>query len=364
MKIVIVGCGIVGATLAYELSRDSQWDSQWDFQWDVQVLESRSSPAQEATGAALGLLMGVISQKVKGRAWQWRQEGLRYYQRLLPELAAIDLLVSHNAQGLLKLLPDSLDLDKWRSLAVIRNSQSWPMEIWSGEQILDKFSWLQISDETSAIYSPADWQVHPAQMTQALVRAAERQGVEFNWNTNVLRVTDGGVETELGFVEADRVVITAGLGSSLLTANSAQPLELMPVLGQAIHYRLSESPDFHPVVTRNDIHLVPLGGGEYWVGATVEFPGDLLVGAQVVPSVESLAELQRCSIEFFPALADAEILDTWSGLRPRPVGRPAPVVERLVGYQNVIVATGHYRNGVLLAPATAKMVQELLAHTP
>jgi glycine oxidase len=48
----------------------------------------------------------------------------------------------------------------------------------------------------------------------------------------------------------------------------------------------------------------------------------------------------------------------------RPVGRPAPVVERLVGYQNVIVATGHYRNGVLLAPATARMVQELLANTP
>jgi glycine oxidase len=135
MKIVIVGCGIVGATLAYELSRDAAWN--------VQVLESRSSPAQEATGAALGLLMGVISHKVKGRAWQWRQEGLGYYQRLLPELAAIDLPVSHNAQGLLKLLPDSGDLDKWRSLAVMRNSQGWPMEIWSGEQILDKFPWLQ-----------------------------------------------------------------------------------------------------------------------------------------------------------------------------------------------------------------------------
>lgn len=351
MKIVIVGCGIVGATLAYELSRDSGWN--------VQVLESRSHPAQEATGAALGLLMGVISQKVKGRAWQWRQEGLGYYQRLLPELAAIDLPVSHNAQGLLKLLPDSGDLDKWRSLAVMRNSQGWPMEIWSGEQILDKFPWLQISAETSAVYSPADWQVHPAQMTQSLVQAAELQGVRFQWNTHVLQITDEGIETERGFVEADRVVVTAGLGSSLLTANSEQPLELIPVLGQAVHYRLSESPAFHPVITRHDIHVVPLGGGEYWVGATVEFP----VSNEVISSAENLTELQRCSNEFFPALGDAEILDTWSGLRPRPVGRPAPVVEQLVGYQNVIVATGHYRNGVLLAPATARMVQELLANT-
>jgi glycine/D-amino acid oxidase-like deaminating enzyme len=149
-------------------------------------------------------------------------------------------------------------------------------------------------------------------MTQSLVQVAELQGVRFQWNTHVLQITDEGVETERGFVEADRVVVTAGLGSSLLTANSEQPLELIPVLGQAVHYRLSESPDFHPVVTRDDIHVVPLGGGEYWVGATVEFP----VSNEVISSAESLTELQRCSNEFFPALADAEILDTWSGLRP------------------------------------------------
>jgi glycine oxidase len=100
------------------------------------------------------------------------------------------------------------------------------------------------------------------------------------------------------------------------------------------------------------------------VGATVEFP----VGTEVIPSAESFMELkkqtiynlQRSAIEFFPALATAEILDTWSGLRPRPVGRPAPVIEQLAGYKNVIVATGHYRNGVLLAPATARMVKQFL----
>jgi glycine/D-amino acid oxidase-like deaminating enzyme len=357
VKIVIVGCGIVGATLAYELSQDSL--SQ-NFQWDVQVLESRSNPAQEATGAALGLLMGVISQKVKGRAWQWRQEGLRYYQRLLPELASMGLPVSHNDRGLLKLVSDPGDLAKWQSLADTRVKQGWPLEIWSAAKTLDRFPFLQVSDQTSAVYSPADWQVHPAEMTRSLVKAAERQKVRFHWNVNVLQVTDRGVETEQGFVEAGRVIITAGLGSSMLTANSEQPLKLMPVLGQAIHYRLSDFSDFHPVVTSNDVHAVPLGGGEYWVGATVEFPGELLMGTDVVPSTESFAELQSRSIDFFPALATAEILDTWSGLRPRPMGRPAPVVERLAGYQNVIVATGHYRNGVLLAPATARMVQELL----
>jgi glycine/D-amino acid oxidase-like deaminating enzyme len=349
VKIVIVGCGIVGATLAYELSQNPDWQ--------VEVLESRSNPAQEATGAALGLLMGVISQKVKGRAWQWRQEGLRYYQRLLPQLASMGLPVSHNDRGLLKLVSDPADLAKWQSLVDTRVQQGWPLEIWSAAEILDRFPFLQVSDQTSAVYSPADWQVHPAEMTRSLVKAAECQEVRFHWNINVLQVTDRGVETEQGFVEADRVVITAGLGSSALTANSEQPLELMPVLGQAIHYRLSNPPDFHPVVTSNDVHAVPLDGGEYWVGATVEFPD----GAEISSSAESFVELQKQANKFFPALAIAEILDTWFGLRPRPTGRPAPAVEKLAGYQNVIVATGHYRNGVLLAPATARIVQDLLA---
>jgi glycine/D-amino acid oxidase-like deaminating enzyme len=352
VKIVIIGCGIVGATLAYELSKTQ------DYQ--ITVVESRSHPAQEATGAALGLLMGVISQKIKGRAWQWRQEGLNYYHKILPELESIGLSVPHNPRGLFKLIPDPADLAKWQSLVETRTQQGWPLEIWRYDKILDSFAWLQLTDQTSAIYSPADWQVHPAALTRSLVTAAERQGVQFHWQNLVTQITDSGVETSTGFMNADRLIITAGLGSALLTAASNQPIELMPVLGQAIHYRLSQrnmdNQSLHPVITCNDVHTVPLGQGEYWVGATVEFP----IGTNVLPTEASLADLKKQAIDYFPALATAEILSTWSGLRPRPVGRPAPIIEKLPGYQNVIVATGHYRNGVLLAPATARMVQEIL----
>jgi glycine oxidase len=136
-------------------------------------------------------------------------------------------------------------------------------------------------------------------------------------------------------------------------------LELVPVLGQAIHCRIPAGAE-HPVITCNDVHVVPLGLGEYWVGATVEFP----IGAEVIPTTEALATLWQQAIEYFPTLAKAEILSSWSGVRPRPVGRPAPVVERLsIGatpHPQVILATGHYRNGVLLAPATVHMVREIL----
>jgi glycine/D-amino acid oxidase-like deaminating enzyme len=68
----------------------------------------------------------------------------------------------------------------------------------------------------------------------------------------------------------------------------------------------------------------------------------------------------RQAIAFYPALAQAEILRTWQGLRPRPSERAAPVIERLPGYRNVLIASGHYRNGVLLAPITAEKIWALL----
>jgi hypothetical protein len=66
------------------------------------------------------------------------------------------------------------------------------------------------------------------------------------------------------------------------------------------------------------------------------------------------------AIAFCPALARGEIVNSWFGLRPRPDHRPAPIIENLTGYNNVILATGHYRNGVMLAPATAMAIVEML----
>jgi glycine/D-amino acid oxidase-like deaminating enzyme len=73
-----------------------------------------------------------------------------------------------------------------------------------------------------------------------------------------------------------------------------------------------------------------------------------------------LQKVLQQAIAFCPELAKAKIIRTWSGLRPRPEGRPAPVIGKLPGFSNVLLATGHYRNGVLLAPATASTIREMI----
>ena len=164
--------------------------------------------------------------------------------------------------------------------------------------------------------------------------------------------------------QVDQLIICAGLGATALTQSLSQTIPIRPVLGQAIRYRL-EHHDFappHPVMNGAHVHLIPLNEHELWVGATVEFP-DEETGEPYDPSIEALEKIKRQAIALYPKLADAEIVDSWTGLRPRPMERAAPVIEWLPNYENVLIATAHYRNGVLLAPFTAQIIFKMMAET-
>ena len=373
-QVAIVGCGVVGATIAYELSQIP----------DLAVtVFDRQPPAQAATGAALGVLMGIISQKTKGRAWAMREASLRRYATLLPELeAAIGQAIPHNSQGIVLLrFADLEDADSntrkppdWRSLVETRQAQGWTLELWQRDRLQACCPQVVNSRVTGAVYSPQDAQIDPTALTLALVAAAQQNGATFRFDTGVKGLIGSEstcrLELETGESAADWIVIAAGLGSALLSQLSLQPIALQPVLGQAMRVRLAQplgDPAFQPVITGEDIHIVPLGkpdlgdrdlgDRDYWIGATVEFAAGL---DSPLPDAAALESVWQSAIALCPALADATILQTWSGLRPRPQNHPAPIVEPLAGYRTVLLATGHYRNGVLLAPATAQQILAMI----
>mgnify|MGYP001791432045 FL=1 len=393
--IVIVGCGIIGATLAYELSLIEGLK--------ITVVD-KQPPAQAATGAALGVLMGIISHKVKGKAWRMRQTSVQRYETLIPELEAItNRRIPFNRQGILMLLPSPQvttdDLPFWEKLKQTRQNQGWQLEILDKAQLAKICPQVDVNarEYIGAIHSPQDRQLDPTAFTLALVEAAKHNGVNFKFGVSALgmksknltpqppslqgkeeikplSLQERGLErgfsaTELetteGVITADKFIISAGLGSSLLTEQLNQKVDIRPVLGQAIHLRLGHplaKSEFQPAITCNDTYIVPCGAGvypttDYWVGATVEFSQD---NGELLADKELLDNTLKGAIATCPELAKAEVIRTWSGLRPRPEGRPAPVIEKLPGYDNVILASAHYRNGVLLAPATAEMVKEMI----
>ena len=373
VSVAVIGCGIVGATIAYELSRLPQFA--------VTVFDQQF-PAQQASGAALGVLMGAISGKTKGRAWEWRRTSLERYETLIPELeAATGNPIPWNREGILRLCFAGEDLSSWEHLVEQRRSQGWPLEILSAAEVRSRYPYLSPQGIIAAIYSPRDRQVNPVALTQALVAAAEKNGAQFHFNTPVqgfetcpapTSLEDSiasktqqveALQTAKGLLAVDWVAIAAGLGSTPLTAALQQTVDIRPVLGQAMRLRLPAplAETLQPAITGDDVYLVPLGGSDYWVGATVEFPNrDASKPIDPQADPQRLTALHQRAIDYCPVLREATILEQWSGLRPRPEGRPAPIVEQLSQYTNVILASGHYRNGVLLAPATARAVQALL----
>ena len=366
-QVVVIGAGVVGAAIAYELSQVRGLN--------VTLLDKNTS-ASGATGAALGILMGAISHKTKGRAWRLRQTSMQRYEKLVSELEALTgTCIPFNQQGILKPCFAEQDLEQWEKLVEIRRAQGWQLEIWEEAQVKAQCPQLHHEKIIRAIYSPQDRQINPTALTQALVAGAKLNGVNCQFGMSALDVTatyhcnasetktSRKLHTSAGVLDTDWLVVAAGLGSMPLTASMAQPLDVRPVLGQALHLRLPRSLEyrnFQPVVTGDDVHIIPLGEGDYWVGATVEFPDE---AGEVAAEPALLEKVKQEAITLCPALAEATILNTWSGKRPRPEGRAAPIIEALPGYDNVLLATGHYRNGILLAPATAQAIREAIVRT-
>ncbi|GFE69724.1 FAD-binding oxidoreductase [Chroococcus sp. FPU101] len=357
-KIVIIGGGIVGAMIAYELSTSAHLD--------ITLIEQHQS-ASGSTGAALGVLMGAISQKVKGRAWKLRENSLKRYETLISELESLTgQTIPYNRQGIVMLGLTQDDLDKWQTLVKIRHTQGWHLELWTTEELLKHCPQVQNDQILGALYSKSDRQVHPTLLTQALITGASIKGVNCIFGQKVQNFTikplnnDNNshcsqIQTDRGIFDADWVIVSGGIDSKLLTTSLAQTVDIQPVLGQAIHLKLPQTMGnvaFQPVMTGDDVHIVPLGSGEYWIGATVEFSDEA--------NANLLEWVKEQAIAFCPELKKGEIIKTWSGKRPRPVGQAAPVIKPLDFYDNVLLATGHYRNGVLLAPATAQIIKEMI----
>lgn len=368
MRIGIIGCGVVGAAIAFELSQTHQvivWDARSQHQW-------------QATGAALGVLMAAITPKLKGKHLKLRLESLQLYETLIPELEAITALsLPYNRQGILRLCFDGDELNRWHKTQQARAQQGFHLEILEREQLLRTYPhlstvhlWKSKESVVGAIYSPQDRQIDPVALSTALIAAAEKNGAEFYFNTPITGfkpllendpqfLTHACSSTES--YPVDWIILAAGLGSMPLTTTLKQTVPIYPVLGQALHLRRQTPLSAPmPVVNGDQVHIVPINASEVWVGATVEFPSQ--EGGSIEADPVQLQALHQRAIALDASLANASILRAWSGLRPRPHERPAPIIEQLPGYRNVVVASGHYRNGVLLAPITAQKVRQLLSN--
>jgi glycine oxidase len=205
---------------------------------------------------------------------------------------------------------------------------------------------------------PGDHQVDNRALVEALVVACDKAGVERRAEradeviVEADRVT--GVRAAGGTIACGRVLVAGGCWSASLGGLPPGMIPVRPVKGQLLHLRGPADP---PLATGNirgvDVYLVPRADGRFVVGATVEERGhDTTVTAGAV------ADLLRDAIELLPDIAELELAEATAGLRP---GSPdnAPMIGP-AAIDGLVVAAGHYRNGILLTPVTSAGIAELL----
>jgi glycine oxidase len=211
-------------------------------------------------------------------------------------------------------------------------------------------------DVRAALRFPFDTQVENRRLISALAISNERLGVRMATGIDVLslKVAGGrvaGIETSRGAIATDRVVIAGGAWSSLLgAADIALPnLRIKPIRGQMLCFEANPGVARHVIYSPRG-YIVPRHDGRLLAGSTTEDAGfEKRVTAAGVQAILSAA------LEISPRISTLPMTDSWAGLRPRAADT-LPVLGPCAEISGVFYATGHYRNGILLAPVTGELI--------
>ncbi len=346
-SVIVVGGGIIGCATAYELAKAGS---------KVTLFE-RATPGAEASSAAAGLLTvggarrSGLFQKLALDSWARYPDIVRE----LRDVTGVD--VEHMTTGTLYPLFDRGDSAEAEEQLRGPLAKETGMRVVEGTELREMEPGLS-PDVKAALFVRGDHWVNNERLVTAYASAAAGRGVALRTGVEVNQLlADGrrvtGVVAAGERFEADCVLLAAGAWSAPLAASLGLHLPVVPVRGQMV------AVNNVPALLRHAVHgshgyLTPRPSGELLIGATVEH-----VGFERAVTPEGLSHLLTGAIAVLPAIQSRPITRTWCGFRPgtpddMPVLGPWPEVEGL------FVATGHYRNGILLAPATAALMTQAI----
>jgi len=326
VDVVVIGGGVIGLLSALRLAQRG---------YEVRIVE-RGEPGREASWAAAGILGVGAETDAKGPFLELCLRSLALYPALAAELGDIGFARC----GVLELAFTEDEADH------LRARRSWQSAAGLRAELVTH------PGARLALWQPDDGVVDNRKLVVALRSALDRARVPV-LRARAVRLRFGGealdaVETDREVLPTGAAVVAAGAWSGEIAGAGIAPGALVPVRGQMIAY------DVPPPAT------VLFGAGGY----AVPRPGRVLVGATVEhegfdksTTPEGLAFLREVAARLLPQLAALRPAEHWAGLRPGSrdglplLGRTRP---------GVVVATGHYRNGILLAPATAELVVQLV----
>ncbi len=344
---IIIGGGVIGMLCARELAGEGL---------KVTLLD-KGKTGHEATWAGGGILSPLhpwrYPDAVSAMA-RWSQAHYPDFAEALKTETGID--PEWVRSGVLVLDPEDIE-------SALAWGKKWQTQI----ELLsaDKAAVCEpalAARSTAAVWLPKLAQARNPRVGRALTESLHRRGVDVREHCAVsgLEIIDGrihGVHIAEGVLRADRVIVAAGAWSPQLTEGLQTPIKVLPVRGQMLLFRAPKD-----LVTRIVLdgprYVIPRLDGRVLAGSTVEF-----VGFDKDTTASAREELQGAAIDLIPALADYEIEHHWAGLRP---GSPngVPYIGEHPEISGLYINTGHYRNGLGLAPAAVHLLLDLMLDRP
>ena len=325
--IIIAGAGIIGVSIALELRRGGA---------EVLVLD-RSQPGREASSAAAGMLAASDPETPP---------------RLRALAAASASLFPVYVQAIEGLSGMSTDFRRHGGTEIMESARGAAPATYRKLES-DELARIEPGLVTGGLpaYIVEEDSVDPALLTQAALCAAARSGVEVRGHSEVREISSRGESV---------TVVTA---SGPLTARTAVDCRgawagapVKPRKGQALYVGPRRSGVLEHVLRAPGVYLVPRTAGKIFVGATVED-----VGFDKTVDSTTIAAMHAAAARWVPQLASAAVVESWAGLRP---GSPDHLPLLGETARNVFTANGHFRNGILLAPVTARIIAALIGGKP
>jgi len=346
--VIVVGAGIVGCAVGYELARRGA---------SVQIVDDRPA-GMGATQASAGVLAPFIEASEGSPLLDLAARGLDLFDEFVDRVRSDSgVEVAYRRTGTLDVATEHETMDRFRRTAVALSARGVVAEL------LDMLEIRRLEPHLAAgvhggLCVPSHGYVAASELTRALVTAGRRHGAQLVEHSRVRRIaasgTDLAVETARGSLTANAVVLAAGSWSGQVDVEGAGThVPVRPVRGQLVYLAWNGAP-LKRVIWSERCYLVPWDDGTLLVGATVED-----AGYDERTTVAGVRDLLDAACDLVPEAWKASFVSARVGLRPGS-GDDLPIVGRSTVLPNLWYATGHYRNGVLLAPLTGQLLASVI----
>ena len=345
--VVVVGAGIVGCAIAYELARRGV---------HVRVIDRREV-GQGATQASAGVLAPYIEAHERRPLLELTTRSLDLYDEFVARIVEDSgVPVQYVRTGTLEIAAGPDDMRRLRGVHAACVERGIRAELFDADAVRQAEPQLAPTVHGGLIVESHGF-IGASELTVALRRAAAAHGVSFQTSSAVTRIEGNGagirIETAGEAFACESAVVAAGSWSGHVEIDGASPVPIRPVRGQLLHLGWP-APPLKRVVWAPDCYLVPWSDGSVLAGATSEE-----VGFDERATVAGVRELIDAAQRVTPEVSKASFKEARVGLRPATPDE-LPVIGPSAALPGLVYACGHFRNGILLAPLTAAMVADLM----